>query len=155
MTPPMRSVVKKHAPSLVALACVALLIAPLAWLGARRVYRAHLVQTEQFTPAVPLEGPYTEEELRSAQGQLANVVPADEFVEGLSPEQLESAAEATRRIERARKEAWEDRRPERLRVAIERRRIGLVLLSLAALLLGAWGYAAWKVKLAPPARSRA
>ena len=151
----MRRNFTEHAPSLVALACVALLIAPLAWLGARRVYRAHVIQTEQFTPAVPLEGPYTEEELHNAQGQLANVVPADEFVEGLSREQLESAAEATRRIERARKEAWEDRRPERLRIATERRRTGLLLLGLAALLLGAWGYAAWKVKPAPPARSTA
>lgn len=149
----MRRHFKEHAPSLVALACVALLIAPLAWLGARRVYRAHLVLTEQFTPAVPLEGPYTEEELRSAQGQLAGVVPADEFVKGLSREQLESAAEATRRLERARKEAWEDRRPERRRIAEDRRRTGLLLLGLAALLLGAWGYAAWTMKPAPPARS--
>jgi hypothetical protein len=130
--------------SLLLLACVVMLVTPLAYLGGRMLYRAHNIQREQFQPAVPLDGPYTDEELDTARGRLAGIMPADEFLKGVSREQLESAAEATRTLERARKEAWQDR--PQLQYAAERRRTGLILLALAALLLVAWGFLAWNSK---------
>ena len=136
-----------HRPLLL-FACAALLLTPLAFAGGRMLYRAHLIQSEQFDPAVPLDGPYTEEELQTAKGRLAGVMPPDEFLKGVTREQLEAAAEATRAIERARKESWDDRRPERLDDAAQRRRTGWLLLGLAALLLTAWGYIAWSAR--PP-----
>ena len=129
-------------PSLLLLACVIMLVTPLAFLGGRMLYRAHAIEREQFQPAVPLAGPYTDEELNAARGRLASVMPPDEFLKGVSREQLESAAQATRAIERARSESWKDR--PQLRYATERRRTGLILLALAALLLAAWGFLAWK-----------
>jgi hypothetical protein len=127
-------------------ACVALLVAPLAFAGGRMLYRANLIQSEQFDPAVPLDGPYSEQELQTAKGRLAGVMPPDEFLKGVTREQLESAAEAARAIERARKESWEDRRPKRLAHAAQRRRTGWLLLGLAVLLLAAWGCIAWSAR---------
>jgi hypothetical protein len=134
------------ASALLLIACVAMLVTPLAFLGGRMLFRAHAIQREQFEPAVPLQGPYTDQELRAAEGRLAGVMPADEFLKGVSRAQLESAAEATRAVERAKKESWEDRRPERLDFAARRRATGRTLLALAALLLAAWGLLAWKSK---------
>ena len=134
-----------HRPLLL-FACAALLLTPLAFAGGRMLYRAHLIQSEQFDPEVPLDGPYTEQELQAAKGRLAGVMPPDDFLKGVTREQLESAAEAARAIERARKESWEDRRPERLDHAAQRRRTGWLLLGLAALLLTAWGYIAWSAR---------
>jgi hypothetical protein len=141
-----------HRPLLL-FACVALLLTPLAFLGGRMLYRAHLIQTERFDPAVPLEGPYTEEESNAARARLAAVMPPDEFLKGVTREQLESAAEAARAMERARRESWQDRRPERLAHAAQRRRTGWLLVGLAALLLAAWGYVAWSTRT-PDSRPR-
>src|SRR5688500_6624055 len=112
-------------PSLLLFASVATLLTPLAFRGVRILHpphAPHAVQDEQCQPAGCCEGPYTEEELDDARGRRAGTDPADEFLKGIPRDELESADEATRVLERARTEAWRDR--FLLQYAAQRRRTG-------------------------------
>jgi hypothetical protein len=103
--------------------------------------RPTAIAAETYHPRVPLHGPYTQEELKLAESQIAL------FSSTTKPTtvDLENAARGEREMELARQSVWHRHQTQRIHQASQRRPVGCVLIGLGSALLILWASAGYKL----------
>ncbi|MCY2951289.1 MAG: hypothetical protein NTU53_04835 [Planctomycetota bacterium] len=103
--------------------------------------RPTAIAAETYHPRVPLHGPYTPEELKLAESQIAL------FSSTTKPTtvDLENAARSEREMELARQSVWHRRKLQLIQQATQRRPVGRVLIGLGSALLILWTFASYKL----------
>jgi len=103
------------------------------------------IGAEAYPARVPLQGPYTQAELKLAESQLLQFPATQSLADPPTTQQVHIFAEGQRQMERARKGIWQRHQDQRLEQALGRRPVAWAVISLVMTLLILWSLAAYRL----------